>query len=308
MALKVEISSVDQFDDIQRDRGYDIQYRQLSRDPFQATMVFDELEGWVASREWMTGPVEICVAESEGYLTILCPLADGEFHINGIRADDGVVFFLVVGQENRIVTSGDAGARVLRVPRNAVEKAIGANHIDLRRQTPYGFKAINLGRQTLQHLESTIDRALDPAPGVSCPDQSVHRRLVELLPTVLQSQAALPEPSRKTAGHLLFEALDFIDARLADPFAIEDLSDSLNIGARSLQRVFSQLIGTTPTQYIESRRMNMVRRQLLAADPTSAKVSDIALAMGCRHLGRFSSAYRVRFGEQPRETLRRSCA
>ena len=286
MARSIEVFSVDQYDAIKRGLGYDIEHRQLSRDAFRATTVLNEWDSWLASREWMTGPVEVC----------------------GVRGGNGIVFFLAPGQTNRIIANGHVKARMLGIPRTAVEHAIGEFAIDRCGRTPFEFKAINLPRELLQRLECAIDRVLDPVPGGSYPDQSGQQCLAELVRTVLQRQSASPALSPGTKGSLLFEALDVIDARLADPFTVEDLSDSLHTSTRSVQRLFSRLLSVTPLQYIESRRLNRALRQLLAADPSSTKVCDIALATGCRHLGRFSSAYRVRFGEQPRDTLRSSCA
>jgi AraC-like DNA-binding protein len=51
------------------------------------------------------------------------------------------------------------------------------------------------------------------------------------------------------------------------------------------------------------RRMSLARQAL--ASGSAASVSEVAFAYGFEHLGRFSIAYRARFGESPRETLRR---
>lgn len=52
-------------------------------------------------------------------------------------------------------------------------------------------------------------------------------------------------------------------------------------------------------------RLARVRDALLAADPVGASVTAAATAWGFTHLGRFSEAYRRRYGELPSVTLRR---
>ena len=57
--------------------------------------------------------------------------------------------------------------------------------------------------------------------------------------------------------------------------------------------------------YLRDARLDRVRAEL--ADLTGApgvKVTEVAMKWGFHHLGRFSAAYRQRFGESPSETLR----
>jgi AraC-like DNA-binding protein len=63
-----------------------------------------------------------------------------------------------------------------------------------------------------------------------------------------------------------------------------------------------------PIRYLTLRRMHLVRRALLGADPSKANVTRIVTDHGFWELGRFSVAYRALFGESPSETLRRPAA
>ncbi len=60
-----------------------------------------------------------------------------------------------------------------------------------------------------------------------------------------------------------------------------------------------------PIRYLSLRRMHLVRRGLLRADPSMATVTRLATDHGFWELGRFSVAYRNLFGESPSESLRR---
>jgi transcriptional regulator GlxA family with amidase domain len=60
----------------------------------------------------------------------------------------------------------------------------------------------------------------------------------------------------------------------------------------------------SPHRYLALRRMNLVRRALMMADPARTTVTQIATDHGFWELGRFSVAYRRLFGEAPSVTLR----
>ncbi len=103
----------------------------------------------------------------------------------------------------------------------------------------------------------------------------------------------------------LRRAEEFIAANLSEPLTMADIASAANIPARSLQRAFQHNRGMSPMAYIRRRRLEKVREELLARDPATASVSQVALQWGFAHLGRFSSSYRKLFNEYPSETLRR---
>jgi AraC family ethanolamine operon transcriptional activator len=61
-------------------------------------------------------------------------------------------------------------------------------------------------------------------------------------------------------------------------------------------------------EFIRRMRLHAVRRDLLAAQPGGATVTQIAMTFGFYQLGRFSAEYRALFGELPSATLTRQCA
>jgi AraC family ethanolamine operon transcriptional activator len=50
-----------------------------------------------------------------------------------------------------------------------------------------------------------------------------------------------------------------------------------------------------------------VRRELRAAEPGTARVTDVAMRWGFWQLGRFAVEYRALFGERPSQTLYSTC-
>jgi AraC-like DNA-binding protein len=105
-------------------------------------------------------------------------------------------------------------------------------------------------------------------------------------------------------GGVAKRARAFIDGHFREPVRMADLCRATGVGLRTLQRCFKQCFGVTVTDYLKTMRLDAAYRDLIAAHPSRDTVTTIALRNGCRHLGRFSSEFRERFGQQPRETLR----
>ncbi len=115
------------------------------------------------------------------------------------------------------------------------------------------------------------------------------------LPAVL----ALPRNARLRA------AVEYIEAHAAETVTIQDLSAASGLSVRSVQESFRRVFDVSPLTYLRQVRLDRVREELLQAGPHAGVVGDVARRWGFVHLGRFSAAYSVRFGEYPKETLRR---
>ncbi|WP_413784026.1 helix-turn-helix domain-containing protein [Rathayibacter tanaceti] len=61
----------------------------------------------------------------------------------------------------------------------------------------------------------------------------------------------------------------------------------------------------SPSVYLRDVRLDRARSDLVAGDPCSTTVAAVAREWGFGNLGRFASAYQVRFDEKPSHTLRR---
>jgi AraC-like DNA-binding protein len=106
------------------------------------------------------------------------------------------------------------------------------------------------------------------------------------------------------ARQALNKAREYIEAHLEEAIRVESVCHYSGVPLRSLERIFSRNLGISPQQYIKARRLNVVRRHLLATDIEQGLcVTDVALSHGFTHLGRFAGDYRRHFGESPRQTL-----
>jgi len=86
---------------------------------------------------------------------------------------------------------------------------------------------------------------------------------------------------------------------------IADLAAVAGLSVRSVQESFRRVFDVSPLTYLRGVRLDRVRAELLELDPQAGVIGDVARRWGFAHLGRFSASYAERFGEYPKQTLRR---
>jgi AraC-like DNA-binding protein len=99
---------------------------------------------------------------------------------------------------------------------------------------------------------------------------------------------------------------EFLEVHADRPLYLPEICAALGVAERTLRASCEEHLGMGPIRYLSLRRMHLVRRALLRADPATATVTRVATDYGFWELGRFSVSYRALFGESPSETLRRS--
>lgn len=98
-------------------------------------------------------------------------------------------------------------------------------------------------------------------------------------------------------------AIEFIDAHTSGPLTVQDVTDAIGIGLRSLQEGFRRHKQMSPHDYLKLARLAGVRTELL--DPRSTRsIEAIARHWGFVNRGHFALDYRRTFGERPSQTRR----
>lgn len=93
---------------------------------------------------------------------------------------------------------------------------------------------------------------------------------------------------------------------MTDDISTEQLMAVAKVSERSLYTLFERQVGVSPRDYIRQRKLERVHVVLQRGAARS--VTEVALDHGFVHLGRFSEAYRKRFGELPSYTWKRRLA
>jgi AraC-like DNA-binding protein len=136
--------------------------------------------------------------------------------------------------------------------------------------------------------------------------RSLEQELIHLMIRCLTEGAA----SGMTTGGRRHDAIvarfeEFLEANPDTPLYLTEICTAIGVAERTLRVACEEHLGMGPIRYLSLRRMHLVRRALLRADPSTATVTRLATDHGFWELGRFSVAYRTLFGEPPSESLRR---
>jgi AraC family ethanolamine operon transcriptional activator len=100
---------------------------------------------------------------------------------------------------------------------------------------------------------------------------------------------------------------EYLDAHERELPSLAELCSIAGTSERTLEYAFREQLGVSPVRYLRLRRLNAVRRELRAAEPGTARVTDVAMRWGFWQLGRFAVEYRALFGERPSQTLYSTC-
>ncbi|WP_299954261.1 AraC family transcriptional regulator [uncultured Modestobacter sp.] len=98
-------------------------------------------------------------------------------------------------------------------------------------------------------------------------------------------------------------AQEFVHEHFAEPLTVTDIARATGSSVRRLQEAFSAHLDVSPMGYLRDVRLDAARARLTE---DGLSVTEAAQACGLTHLGRFSAAYRARFGELPSATAAES--
>jgi AraC-like DNA-binding protein/tetratricopeptide (TPR) repeat protein len=122
---------------------------------------------------------------------------------------------------------------------------------------------------------------------------------VTMIASEIMPSSPLPRSVRR--------ALEVMRTNVGRAWRLAELADIAGVSSRTLQRQFQNFLGKTPVSVLRDLGFKRARRELLRAAP-GTRITDVALACGFPHCGRFSVEYRRRYGETPSQTLKRHAA
>lgn len=94
----------------------------------------------------------------------------------------------------------------------------------------------------------------------------------------------------------LAPAIEYIDAHLAEPIQLADLSHLLGVGPARTIRLFKHILGQTPVQFILERRIMRVSEMLMSSDDD---LDEIAHRSGLPNRRYLSRVFKARTGLTP---------
>jgi len=149
----------------------------------------------------------------------------------------------------------------------------------------------------------------------TCPVHPARSRNVMFFPTAAAAERAgfrpclrcRPEtapgtPAWRGAAATVSRALKLIGRGFLDENSVDELAETLGIGARHLRRLFMKYAGATPAAVAATRRVQHAKTLL---DDTEMTMSAIAFASGFASIRRFNAAFRAVYRRAPSAIRRR---
>ena len=97
---------------------------------------------------------------------------------------------------------------------------------------------------------------------------------------------------------------DYLQAHRSEAIHVCDLCGMTGKNERTLERICQKAFDMPPRTLIKMHRLNAVRVAIKnAAADAKPTITELAMAFGFMHLGRFSADYKKLFGELPSQTL-----
>jgi AraC-like DNA-binding protein len=189
----------------------------------------------------------------------------------------------------------------------AVEAVTGRQFSDI--QAKYVARPDPALMSRLLKLHQTVGQLAREMPDLLEPPEigrALEEQLIHLMVRCLALGAALETTTGDQHHDVImgrFEA--FLESNPDRPLYLTEICAGIRVSERTLRTACEERLGMGPIRFLTLRRMHLVRRSLLKADPKGTNVTCVVTDHGFWELGRFSVAYRNLFGESPSETLRR---
>jgi len=123
----------------------------------------------------------------------------------------------------------------------------------------------------------------------------------------------LTDSEQRTETDAMRQAADimtrFEDALTTSPEQqrhLVNLCATIGVSKRTLAHYCSIFLGVGPTEYMQLRRLRLVRGAILRADRATARIGELARLAGFANPTHFAKLYRLTFGETPSATLRQA--
>jgi AraC family ethanolamine operon transcriptional activator len=158
-------------------------------------------------------------------------------------------------------------------------------------------------------LIATIHRLIDDFstnPGLLASQtlrNAIEWQLLGALVHALHVAEGDPErvPLRKRRLALL-RAIDYAED-IRRPISGSELAKVAGVSRRTLELSFAEFLDVSPARFLRWHRLNRARSDLLASEPGSTRVKQVAAQWGYPEMGRFAGEYKRLFGESPSESL-----
>jgi AraC-like DNA-binding protein len=174
--------------------------------------------------------------------------------------------------------------------------------VDLTSLAPVSEEANRHLADVMSHLRRDVASNAHAAsqPLVTGP---LLRYLAGCVLAAFPNTAAAPPRVQDSSPRLLERALAFIDDNADKDISLGDIAAAARVTPQSVAAMFRRHLSCTPKEYLRKVRLDHAHRDLIANNPATATVADIAARWGFGVVEAFAVYYRGRYGVHPETTL-----
>jgi len=291
--------------------GWNLNWQQLDRGQLEASVQQIGSASWLLSRVEVSRQFLQRGATPPGFLTFGLPgRTVDEVNWCGHSADGRNLMAFRPGGEYESMSLPGFRASTFSFSEDLLDEA--AISLDLPRvgRLLTGSHQVFLGdpallakmRRMLRRIFDTVaaDRSALSRPGLRSDIETELPKL--LLKSLVSGQMSRRRWSSAVRSQAARQALALIAEASDAPLTVREVCRSVGVSERTLRYAFREQLGVSPKQYLQSVRLQGVRRDLQRSEPGD-KVADVANRWGFWHMGQFAADYRRQFGELPSETV-----
>lgn len=212
--------------------------------------------------------------------------------------------------KSRMAWSGDCTMILVQAPRAAVSRRIAqwglSGVAKLADARPRADAAVGGWWQAVVDLTFNIDRFGDAWLRQPAAATAVEELLLSAFTTLLPEDLQAPSSSHAEDPRCLRRAREYIEAHGDRILTLSEIARHACVSPRTLEAVFKRRGELPPLTYARRLRLQRVHDRLRDAwmHGHEVSVTEVAMAHGFVHMGRFSAQYRAQFGVSPTQTLR----
>lgn len=293
-------------------RGGDARVLVSARGDYQGELTRVDLPHIWMQRFWQSLPTLTHIKVDNARTTIVF-LTDPQQHsatYSGLEIGPGAVVSSALGDEHHI--RFPAGCTLSACSLTAEDLAFFGRALTRREvHAPTVNRVVHPDANQISRLRKVHSAAVTLA--ASTPDilavpevgKAVEQALIQAaVACLVAADDVVTTWSSAASSRALRRFEELLENRKDEPLYIPEICAAIGIGGRTFRAYCHEHLGMSPHRYLWLRRMNLVKRALLQADPRKTTVTDIATQYGFGELGRFAVSYRNLFGESPSATLR----
>lgn len=287
---------------------------QLESRPLRARRVILRLGPSVLMFQSTNLPLRTRTRVRDGFVAFVAfgPHAAGT--LNGLPVGPDRILASASGVEVEFVVAGGYESVSFFLPPDDIRAHLRGRHREGEFRVPSGVELLRPSPAAAHELYRFGRRLADVAarqpemfevpPTQAAAQIDLVEALLAALGTAGQVESVADDLTRQAHSRVVQIAEDYALCHAAEPLYVTNLCKAAGVSERTLQCAFRQVMGMTPTAYLNRLRLHRVRQALRGATHGSTTVTAEALRWGFWHFGEFSRAYKGCFGELPSDTLR----